>query len=510
MADTEEQAPAEPGPALRRSARIGLFLGPTLFLFCLAIPAASGLTPQARAMLGVVALMATWWATEAIPIGATAFVPLVLFPLLGILGPIQTAAPYADPNVFLFLGGFLLAQAFQKWGLDRRLALHVLVRVGTRPRRLLLGFMGFTALVSMWVSNTATTLIMLPLGLGVLAQLGARADRTSGRRDPFGTVLMLGIAYAASIGGMATLIGTPPNIILAGAASQALPQGPEVTFVRWMIVGVPLALVFLVVAWAFLAFARLASTRTKPDPGVGVALRTQLQDLGRTRRPEWLVMCVFFLTVAAWVFRTELDLQFVRIPGWSDALGTDIHDGTIAMAAALLLFLLPTDWRRHEFVLDWKTAMRVPWEIVFLFGGGFALAAGFRATGLDTWVGQNLAAASGVPTLALIFGLCVFMTLASEVASNTALAAVTLPILAAAATSLGIHPLWLMVPAALAASSGFMLPVATPPNAIAFASGHVRMRHMVRAGVWLDLIGAVLITLMTWLLLPLAFGLPWP
>jgi sodium-dependent dicarboxylate transporter 2/3/5 len=416
---------------------------------------------------------------------------------LGILKPEAAAAPYADPNIFLFLGGFLLAQAFQKWGLHRRVALLMLTVMGTRPPQLLLGCMLATAVISMWVSNTATAMMMLPIGTAVAAQMGLKSSdpQHSAPGDTFGAGLMLGIAYAASIGGMATLIGTPPNVIFAGQVRQLFPELGEVGFLRWMLVGVPLAGIYLLLTWLYLAFVAMRfSSGAHPAMG-GHALSAQCVELGPMSRGECVVLTVFLLTVAAWMFRADLVIGPLTIPGWSTGLGLDLHDGTIAVAAALLLFVIPIDLHRGQFVLDWASAVRIPWEVLFLFGGGFALATGFRVTGLAEWLAGALRLLAVLPLGIMMLVLCLVVIFASEIASNTALASLLLPVLAATATGLDIHPYLLMLPATLAASCGFMLPVATPPNAVAFASGYVTAPQMLRVGLVLDVLGAILVTL---------------
>jgi sodium-dependent dicarboxylate transporter 2/3/5 len=440
--------------------------------------------------------MGVWWSTEALPLAATSLLPLVFLPVLGIMTPEVAAAPYADPNIFLFLGGFFLAQAFQRWGLHRRVALLILSLVGTQPRQLLLGFMLATAAISMWVSNTATAMMMLPIGVAVVSQLGPEPmePRENDGGNGFGSVFMLAIAYAASIGGMATLIGTPPNLIFAGQVRQLFPELGEIGFLRWMLVGVPLAGVYLLLTWLYLGFIRLRVVPKATPAATREALSEQRAALGRMSRGEWAVLMVFSLTVAAWVFRADIGLGPLTIPGWSTRLGLQVHDGTVAIAAALLLFLIPVDLKSAQFTLDWAWAVRIPWEVLLLFGGGFALANAFRHTGLGAWLATDLGVLAALPLGLMMLVLCVVVIFASEIASNTALASLLLPMLAATATAMNIHPYLLMLPATLAASCGFMLPVATPPNAVAFASGYVTVPQMVRAGLVMDLLGALLVT----------------
>lgn len=491
-----------------RAKKIGLVAGPVLFALVLLAPTPEGLGRPGQAVLATALWMAAWWITEAIPLGVTSLLPLVALPVLDVLGPAEVARSYADPAVFLFMGGFILAQAFQRWGLHERVAYGILSRVGASPRRLVLAFMVVTAGLSMWVSNTATAVMMLPIGVAVAGKAGS-AGRAGGSSWRYGlrTVLMLGIAYAASIGGLATLVGTPPNLIFAGQVGRLVPGAPEISFLRWMLLGVPLAAVYLAAAWAYLAYVVLS-----PDAAQGAVegsekLEAQEAALGPMGRPQWAVAIVFVVTVLAWIFRADLALGAVTIPGWATQLGLDVHDGTVAMVAAIVLFLIPVDLEEGEFVMDWETAVGIPWEVLILFGGGFALAAGFTSTGVAAWLATRLTGLAGLPLPLLILTVCVVVIVGSEIASNTALTALMLPVLAASADGLGLDPLWVMVPATLAASTGFMLPVATPPNAVAFASGYVTAPEMARVGFVLDLMGAVFVTIASLTLMPLVFGL---
>lgn len=483
-----------------RGRRIGLVLGPALFALVLALPPPPHMATDARDLLAVILLMATWWMTEAVPLAATSLVPLAAFPLLGILGAADAATPYADPNVFLFLGGFLLAKGFERSGLHRRVALRILAATGTSPRRVLLGIMLATAVISMWVSNTATAMMMLPIGAAVAGHAVSQRART-GWRYPFPTVLMLGVAYAASIGGVATLIGTPPNVLFAGQV-RAL-TGESVGFLQWMLIGAPLAAALLAFAWLYLAFVAWDGETRGMDRGDAVA--EQRRALGPWRREEAVVLVVFLSTVAAWVFRADIDVGGFVLPGWATRLGLDVHDGTIAIAAGLLLFLIPLDLARGEFILDWPTAVRLPWEVLLLFGAGFAIGAGFRVTQLGEWIAAQLTGLSALPTPVILLALSIVVVAASEIASNTALTGLVLPLLAASAPAIGVEPVLLMLTATLAASCGFMLPVATPPNAVAYATGHVAAPQMMRAGFALDVVGAVLVAMFAGLLAPLLF-----
>ncbi|HUE72046.1 MAG TPA: DASS family sodium-coupled anion symporter [Pirellulaceae bacterium] len=501
MNSLRDSASDAAAPASRFVARLGLGAGPLLALaaFLALRTSASDLAPAAQATAAVGVLMAVWWMTEAIPLEATSLLPLVLFPVLGATKDIKAAAaPYADESIFLYLGGFLLALAVEKWGLHRRLALATLVAVGTRPAMLVGGFMLATALVSMWISNTATTLMMLPIGLSVVHLLSdklASGDSAAAKADAanLSIALLLGIAYAASIGGLATLIGTPPNAVFKGfMESKGIPIG----FGRWMLFALPLSGVYLLLAW--LVMTRLFPVRAKDIPGGSALIRQELNKLGWMTRGEWTVLIVFAAAVAGW-----LSLEPLYQTGWLPKGPNGekrLSDAVIGMAAALALFVIPVDWKSGRFALDWRTASRVPWGVLLLFGGGLSLAKAMTDTKLDVWIGQQVQGLAHLPLPVLVVIVVTGVVLFSELASNLATATTLLPVLFAAAVQLQLDPLVLCVPAILAASCGFMLPVATPPNAIVFGTGHITMRQMMRAGLWLDLIGIVLIPLATWTL----------
>jgi sodium-dependent dicarboxylate transporter 2/3/5 len=487
--------PTNESPYGRRQ-RIGLPLGPVLALGVLIAPLPDALGPDGQRALAVGVLMAVWWVSEALPVAATALVPVAAFPLLGVLDARTVAASYADPVVFLFLGGFLIAMAAERHGLHRRVGIGVVRALGDSPPRLLAGFMAAAALLSMAVSNTATAVMLLPIAAAVTG-MGSASARLS-----WGGVLLLGVAYAASIGGMATLIGSPPNAIMAGQARALFPSEPEVTFARWLGVALPLAGGFLLMTWAYLALVlgRRAS-------GALRAAALAQEQPGPWGRGEVAVATVFILTALAWVFRADIALGPLTVPGWADTLGMEgLHDGVIAIAASVALFALPIGARPPRFILTWDAAVRLPWHVLVLFGGGFALAEAFAASGLTAWVGSGLGALEGVPIPVLVLAVCLGVTFLTEVTSNTATASIIVPIAGAAAAALGIHPYLLMVPAALSASCAFMLPVATPPNAVVFGTGLVSIPQMARAGLVLNLAGAVWISLMSPLLVPAALG----
>ena len=471
---------------------IGLILGPLLFILLLILPTPPQMPAAALSVGAVAALMATWWITEAIPIAATALLPIVLFPLLGVSSTSSTTSAYANHLIYLFMGGFLIAMAMQKWNLHRRIALHTIHRIGVSPARIILGFMIATVFLSMWISNTATAMMMLPIALAVIGQLTSNtvsAAEEHTHHQTFGTALMLGIAYAASIGGVATLIGTPPNAILAGVVESLYQQ--RIGFATWMGFGLPLSLVMLAAAWFYLT--RLAYPVGQcAAPELSDVIRQELTELGTMSRQERAVAIVFALVAISWIARGLLDLP--ALAGVSDA--------SIAMAGALLLFVLPSDFKKREFLLDWPSAVKLPWDILVLFGGGFALAQGFSDSGLTTWIVTQLSILQGVPPMVLVLAVALVVIFLTEVTSNTATATLVLPVMGALAQAVEAQPLSLMVPAAVAASYAFMLPVATPPNAIVFSSRCITIPQMARAGLWMNLLASLVITAFVMMLLP--------
>lgn len=477
--------------------RTGLFAGLAAFVALMLWPHPTGLSPEAWHVAAVAALMAVWWLSEAAPIPATALVPLVVFPLVGGGTIREAAAPYANPIIFLFMGGFLIALSMVKWNLHRRIALLVLSRVGSRPTAIIGGFMVATASLSMWVSNSAVALMMLPIGLSVVefVEPDSPSVGEGGSSPGFAVALMLGIAYAANIGGMGTLVGTPPNAFLAAFLADT--YGIEIGFAQWMKLGVPLVVVSLPIV--FLLLTRVLSRVGDVEiEGAGAMIRSELEALGPITRAERRVACVFGLAGALWVLRPILS---TRVPGLSDA--------GIAMGCGLLLFLLPSGEGRRA-LLDWETAETLPWGVLILFGGGLSLAAAIDRTGLNTWLGGAAAGFSDWPPVAFILLITGVVVLLTELTSNTATAAAFLPVLGAAAVQIGWDPRLLAVPAALAASCAFMLPIATPPNAVVYSSGRVSIPQMARAGIWVNLVLTLLITGVAVLLLPRVLGVSIP
>ena len=451
----------------------------------------SGLSAGGRAVAATGVLMGVLWLTEALPVAVTSLLPLVAIPLLtgGEIAISQVAAPYANPNIFLFLGGFMIALSMQTWGLHRRMALHIILLVGSRPDRLVLGFMVASAFLSMWISNTATTVMMLPIALSVIdlvrRRLGPEAP-PAGKPFPFALNLLLGTAYGASIGGVATKIGTPPNIQMMSFVEDT--YGREISFAQWMPFGLLLTVSFLPLAWLVLT-RFVYRMRISEVPGGAELIRGELRKLGPMTAPEKAVLAIFVSAAALWTSRTWL--AGIEVGGTAPLAG--LTDPGIAIGAGLLLFAIPVRFRRGIFLLSWKKALEAPWGILLLFGGGLSLAATVVSTGVDRFIGSALLVLEGMPVLVLVIGAAALLIMLTEVTSNTATTATFLPILGATAAAIHVDPLLLIVPATLAASCAFMMPVATPPNAIVFGSGEITIPQMVRAGLWLNVIGLVLV-----------------
>lgn len=474
---------------------LGLFLGPSAFLILYFFVSSPDLSSDAQTMLALAAWMAIWWITEAIPIAATAFLPLIVLPLLGIL-PIKTvSANYMHPTVMLYMGGFLLATGIEKWNLHKRIALTTIHLIGSDLRKIVLGFILATGLLSMWISNSATSLMMLPIGLAVVAQF--RNQLGSGNSEiasSLGKNIMLGIAYGASIGGVATLIGTPTNTILVAVVADLYDY--SIGFNEWFAFGLPLSLFLLGVCWYYLVrFANPLPKKFSIENGKDV-VHNQLKALGKIGFEERTVMIVFGLVCIAWITRDLLITPFFP----------EINDTIIVLIGVILLFLLPSS-QEDQNILDWQTAEKIPWGILILFGGGLALAEGFQVTGLAVWIGERFTLIEGIGFFALLLIIVASVNFLTEVTSNVATASMLLPILASVALKLDIHPFGLMIGATLAASCAFMLPVATPPNAIVFGSGFLKMKDMVKAGFWLNVISIFLIATTVYFFLPRIWGI---
>jgi solute carrier family 13 (sodium-dependent dicarboxylate transporter), member 2/3/5 len=473
--------------------KVGLFAGVAAAIIILFFFDLGPQNKNAQIVAAVAALMSVWWITEALPLSITSLVPLILFPLTGCLTANAVSQAYMNSTILLFVGGFIIAIALEKWNLHKRIAINMIYFFGSSPSKLVFGFMAASSFISMWISNTATTLMVLPIGLAILFKIDEELglDKTS----KFATALLLGIAYGASIGGMATLIGTPTNLVFARVYKISFPDKPAVMFVEWMKFALPISLLMLFITWVVLTKIIF---RTKNNVTISKEIiKVEKEKLGKMSYEEKAVAVVFFLTSLLWIFRSDMDLQFIKIPGWSGIFpkADFIDDGTVAMTMAFILFLIPTKSKDsgNNFVLGAEAIGKIPWDIVLLFGGGFAIAEGFMSSGLSKLIGQQLATYSGFHPLLLLIIICFVVTGLSELTSNTATAQIILPILASLSIELKIDPYLLMIPATLAASFGFMLPVGTPPNAIVFSSKRIKVIDMVRTGIIIDLLSVIVI-----------------
>ncbi|WP_422123573.1 SLC13 family permease [Planococcus sp. X10-3] len=480
---------------------IGLFLGPLLFVLTLLFVNPDGLPPEAKGILASTIWIATWWITEAIPIPATSLLPIILFPITNGLDIGATTSAYGNDIIFLFMGGFMIALTMEKWNLHRRIALTIISLIGTNIQRIVLGFMVATGFLSMWISNTATAMIMVPIGLSIIYHVSDELKDdpsidTSKENFGFGKALMLGIAYSASLGGLATLIGTPPNTLLAGAVNEI--YGIEITFAQWMLFGVPLAWTFIFIAWFYLIKVAYPQ-KLKHLPGGNAVIREEKTKLGIASYEEKIVFTVFVLVALAWISRS-----FVL-----DAIAPNLQvtDAMVGLIAAIILFIIPSKNKRGENLLDWATAVKLPWGILLLFGGGLSIAAGFTTSGLSQWIGSQLTGLQGVPVLVVLLAVATLVLFLTEITSNTATASMMFPIMASLSVALGVHPYALLVTAAVVASCAFMLPVATPPNAVVFGSGYLSISNMAKAGLALNIFGIFFVGLAVYYFLPLVWGI---
>jgi len=439
-------------------------------------------------------LMAGWWITEAIPLAVTALIPVAFFPLFGIVDGKTVSALYFNHLIFLFIGGFLMAFAMERWNLHRRIALKILILFGISPRRILLGFMLATAFLSMWMSNTATAMMMVPIALSVIMKFEESLGSENTSR--YSTGLLLSIAYSASIGGISTLVGTPPNLSFARIASIIFPAMEEISFADWFLFAFPASVVMLFISWILLYLLFRPKKRWEDMHIEG--FRKEYDALGPAGSEEKIVLTLFILLALLWIFRSGFDIQSFRIPGWSGLLNTPdyINDGTVAIFIAILLFIIPSKSTRGERIMNWETAGKIPWGIVLLFGGGFALAQGFVDSGLSVWFGEQLSGLGGMKPIYLTLVNVSMISVLTELTSNVATTEMILPIVAGLSVTIEVNPLLLMVPATLAASLAFMLPVATPPNAIVFGTNRIEIKNMVKAGILLNISGIIISTLL--------------
>lgn len=476
-----------------RRKNLFLIVGPLLFIVMQLLPVPKGMTHGGYAVLCSTIWIAIWWVTEAVPIAVTALLPIILFPLTGAVDLSTTTASYGHKYVFLYLGGFMIAIAIEKWNLHKRIALHIINAIGTNIYNIILGFMTATGFLSMWISNTATAVMMLPIGMSIVVQLKDNPETDENENLIFGKALMLSIAYSASIGGMATLIGTPPNLVFAGYVQKL--YGIDISFWQWIKFGLPISVILMVLSWLYLT--RIAfHFEQKEFPGGKKEIRRLINGLGPIKREEKIVLGVFVLTAFCWITRSFL-LQKL-LPG--------IDDTIIAMVFAVLLFIIPAN-KTQERIITWHDTIKIPWGIILLFGGGMAMATAFEVTGLATWLGNQMTLFEGLSVFFLVLVTVTLVNFMTELTSNLATTAMLMPILAPIAVNLHINPLILMVSATLAASCAFMLPVATPPNAVVFGSGYLRIPDMTRAGFWMNILSIVVVTLMVYLLLPLIWNL---
>jgi solute carrier family 13 (sodium-dependent dicarboxylate transporter), member 2/3/5 len=476
---------------------LSIISGPLLFLLVLLFVDLNTDNQLVIYALACAVWMAVWWITEAVPLAVTSLLPLVLFPLMGIMDGKAVSSTYFNHVIFLFIGGFIVALAMQKWNLHKRIALKILIFTGVGSGRILLGFMLATAFLSMWISNTATTMMMVPILISIIAQLEESAGKEAVSKYSVG--LLLGVAYSASIGGIATLVGTPPNLSFARIFQIMFPMAPEISFAQWFFFAFPISVFFLILVWVYLHFLFKPKHQgwQKIDQN---SFKLQYKALGPKSNEEGIILIVFSLMALLWLSRSNLTLGGFTIPGWSNIFPKPgfINDGTVAILVSIPLFFIPSKSKPSTFLMDWQTATKLPWNIVLLFGGGFALASGIKESGLSLWFGEQLSWVQGVHPLLIIFVIALMMTFLTELTSNTATTEMLLPILAGLSVSTDINPLLLMIPATLSGSMAFMLPVATPPNAIVFGTNRIRIAQMARTGLILNLIGAVIIALFTY------------
>ena len=468
---------------------IGLFLGPLAFFLVKFFYNPEGLSNEGLSILASTLWVAIWWITEAVPIYVTALIPIILFPLSGGLELKQTTAAYGHKFVFLFVGGFILAIAIEKWKLHKRIALNIIGLVGTKKSNIILGFMIATAFLSMWISNTATAVMILPVGLAIISQLKDNPKTIENENLVFGKTLMLAIAYSASIGGMATLIGTPPNLVLAGVIKTS--YNIEINFLQWMSFGLPISIFLLFICWKYLTSVAYKFDNQNFDSGMN-EINDQLKSLGKISYEEKSVMIIFIATALAWITQSFVIKKYIP----------EIDDTIIAIIAAVTLFILPNK-KGNKKLLAWEDAVKLPWGILLLFGGGMALAKGFDSSGLAIWIGSQMSFFDAIPLLALLLFLVAMVNFLTEITSNLATTAMLLPVLVALAETIGVNPYYLLVGATVAASCAFMLPVATPPNAVVFGSKILKIDDMIKKGFWMNLISIFILTAAVYWILPI-------
>ena len=481
-----------------KSKQIGFWSGILVLILLLIIPVPDGMKPEALSALGVALLMAIWWVTECIPIYATAFVPIALFPLLGILDANTTTENYGHNYVLMLLGGFFLAKSIELSGLHKRVALYIISKLGTSRKRIILSFMLATAFLSFWIANVAVVLLMLPIALAIID----KEEENEERNPKFGLAMMLAIAYAASIGGTGSLIGTPPNMVFAGVFAKAFPELPEIDFLEWMKLGTPIVIIMLPIIWIYLIkYFKISGNFA----GSKEVIDQEIKAVGKLSSMEKRVFVVFLFTAIGWVFRRDIVLDSFVIPGWSSLLGIQdyVHDSTVAIIAALLLFAIPAGKdlknKKQKTLLDWKSASKVPWGVVMIVGGGYAIADSFNHTGLADFLGSKMSFIGEYPMIVILIIVITLMIFITEINSNTATANIFLPVLAAMAVAGQMNPLLLMIPATFACSFSFMLPSGTGTNAVIFGSNRVTIPEMAKCGFGLNLLCVILLTMLMYM-----------
>jgi sodium-dependent dicarboxylate transporter 2/3/5 len=476
-----------------KGARIfGLITGPLLFLLILLLEPQIWIAPEAWTVVGIALWMITWWITEAVPIPVTALLPIVLFQLTGIFNTTDATAPYANPIIFLFMAGFILGLGMERHNLHKRIALNIIKLTGTNPNGIILGFMITTAFLSMWISNTATTVMMLPIALSITSLLNLDNTTDEGKKR-FALVLLLGIAYAANIGGTATIIGTPPNVAWVGFMSEIMDY--EVSFAQYLKVGLPTCFIMLTITYLLLTRV-LFPSKIKDLSDSAEIINNQLKELGAFSRAEKLVTLIFVSTALAWIFRNSLN----------DLFNTNLlNDTLIGMTGAIFMFATPVHLKKGEFLLDWEYTKKLPWGILLLFGGGLTLAKAMESTEIVQIVGESIASWGNMNRLVLVLGLSAFMLFMTEIMSNVALAVIFIPVVLGISITLNLNPMYLSLPVTLAASYAFMMPISTPPNAIVFSSGMIQMKDMIRAGFILNLVAIALLAILSETLIPLVY-----
>ena len=486
--------------ALMKYGRIATFLiAPVISIFIILYADLDPENPAVTYTLAVAILMALWWVTEVVPLAITSLIPIILFPVFGIMDGKDVSATYFNHVIFLFIGGFLMALAIQKWNLHRRIALHILRIIGQSPGRILLGFMAASSFLSMWISNTATAMLMVPIVISIIDKFQEMNGPKQIKALSIG--FLLSIAYGCSVGGIATLVGTPPNLSFARILYIYFPEAPEISFASWFFYAFPITVVLFLIVWIYIYLVFIRS-KQKMKSLEKWEIEAELNNLGKANFEEKTLTVLFIILAGLWFFRSDINLGFLNIPGWSNLFNhaNFFNDGTVAIFIAVILFLIPSRSKPDQFLMDWKTAEDIPWEIILLFGGGFALASGFKESGLSLWFGEQMIWLQEVHPLVIILSISFLVTFLTEITSNTATVETLLPVLAGLSVSIEVNPLLFMLPATVAGSLAFMLPVATPPNAIIFGTRRLKIVEMAKAGFILNLIGIVVVTLFTYYL----------